>query len=207
MLDPLFGFQFIQTTIRFPEQMPTDRDEEGRAGIRFSGCNTGPLLQLREEGGLLEPELPCESQAPGNPSRKPTQQSLALRVSSGRGQRWKNRLGRSGVIPWNRDTADICLGAHAAPHAAGSERRRSAEASPPHVFPVLASSQSEKNLPAALQIWDPAPYQWDKRNPDCSRVLEHCHEAREIRMLRISRELQMIHQYPADADRRALKLC
>lgn len=51
MLDALFGFQFIQTTTGSPEQMPMDRDEKGRAGIRRFGWNRGPCCSSGRKVG------------------------------------------------------------------------------------------------------------------------------------------------------------
>lgn len=155
-----------------------EQESDSLAATRGSCCSS--RRKVGSWNRCRRARAKCQELHPGSPHSNPWRCGSPPAEGNAGKIAWE----RSGVIPRNRDTADICLGAHAAAHAAGSERCRSAEPSPPHAFPVLASSQSEKNTPAASQVWDPAPYQWDKRNPDCSRVLEHCHEAREIRMLR-----------------------
>lgn len=206
MLDPLFGFHFMQTSTRFPEQMPVDRDEEGRAAIRRSGCNRSPCCSSSRKVGSqnwsCQGSAKCQGLHPGSPHSNP------WRCGSppAEGNAGKNRLGRSGVFH----------GTEAPPtsaweHTQHRTLRALNAAAPPRLLlleylPSLRFYRA-KNVPAAFHVWHPALYQWDKRNPDCCGVPEHCHEAREIRMLRISQELRMIHQYPADVDRRTLKLC
>lgn len=111
----------------------------------------------------------CQGLHPG----KPTQQCLALRVSSGRGQRWKNRLGR-------KEGAEHCMEAK----CARQPRTLRAPTPPLRLQTCCGSVRSAErtNTPAASHVWNPALWQWDKRNPDGSGVLERCHEAGGIRM-------------------------
>lgn len=127
MLDPVFGFQFIQTTTGFPERCP--RTEMRRKSRTLPGT-AAPGGRWALGTGAAKEEL------------HPGVKSTALRVSSGRGQRWKIRLGRSGVFH----------GRQAAPTSAWEHTQLlcSSAAAPPR---LLLQSQ---NPPAAPHIGNSA---------------------------------------------------
>lgn len=135
MLDPLFGFQFIQTTTRSPEQMPRDRDmRRGKNRNQKLRLPTGapaaaPGGRWALGTGSAQRSAKCQGLHPGRAHTAiiPGAAGLLRQRAT-----LEKSPGKERSIPWSRNLPGSTRS------TAGSERCCSSEPSPPGLFPVLA---------------------------------------------------------------------
>lgn len=151
MLDPLFGFQFIQTTTRSPEQMPRDRDmrrEEQES--EAPAANRGPCCSSRRKVGSWNWICSEKCQMPGTPSRESPHSNNPWRCGSPPAE------GNAGKIAW--EGAEYSMEPKSAwehPQHRGLWALLLLRAFSPRPISCPRVFYREKNIPAALQIWDP----------------------------------------------------